>query len=253
MLEWFIERHVISVFIILLGVISLMTLSVLNTVYTKLLKESKNMSLTNSSLLKNIKLKYENCYKLELYTNEVQAFIDKSLYEKRIFKIPIYRLESISIEAIYMCVVIGFLGTFLNITYYMQQDILNITMIFLPGIMGFMIGSILLSTKAFLAIEMKKHIFYSNVKDYLENTLKNKLDQQIKKEVIYENYNKMEEMAQKNIENEKNLYDNKENISYLHENVESIQYDNGKGKKQKQSAINDKENIINQVINEIIK
>ena len=250
MLKWLIEGQVIDIIIILMGIIGIVAIFISNTIYSALLKESRDMGFSESKLLKNIKLKYENCYKLELYVYEVEAFIDRYLYRKKIFRIPIYLWENISSEIMYICIILGFLGSLINVTYYIQNNIMPLTNGLIPGIVGFTTATILLIIKTFVAIETKKNIFYSNVKDYLQNILRNKLDQQIKKEVIYEDYKKMEEMAAKNSKDKKTIQDNKEDSKSFNNNTRDISYYDKKSREKSNDAI--QEDFIDDIINEII-
>ncbi|TCT12280.1 hypothetical protein EDC18_11252 [Natranaerovirga pectinivora] len=250
MLDGLIKGQVINIIIILVGIVGIIALLISNTVYSTLLKESKDVGFSESKLLKNIKLKYENCYKLELYIHEVEAFIDKNLYGKKIFKIPIYFWENIALETMYICMILGFLGSLINVTYYIQNNILPIINGLIPGIVGFTMATVLLIIKTFVAVETKKNVFYSNVKDYLQNILKNKLDQQSKKEGIYEDYKKMEEMAIESSKNKKDISNNKKDNKSFDNNTRHISNYDKKSKYKSKDII--EEDFIDDIINEII-
>lgn len=250
MLEWF-GGQAINITIIIISVIGFISLLVSGVVYSTLVKASGNMGFTESKLIKQIKLKYANCYKLELYTNEVQAFIDHYLYKKKILKVPLYIWEHLSLEMMYVSMVLGLLGTFVNITYYQQNEITPISNAFLTGILGFGLATLLLIIKVLFAIQTKKQIFYSNVTDYLENILRNKLEQQSKKEVEYEANKKIEKMENENSKDKKDNSISKENNRANNVFLQSIT----KGKQNRKKRTTDepiKEDIIEDVINQLI-
>ena len=66
--------------ILLWGVISEALISLR---YKKLIKESENMSLTKMKLLKQMKLKFENSFKLHMGINNSSVFIDKYLFHNK--------------------------------------------------------------------------------------------------------------------------------------------------------------------------
>lgn len=253
MLEWLVRGQVINITIIVMSMIGFLSLSVAGIIYSSLVKASEDMAFTESALLKQIKLKYANCYKLELYTHQVQAFINRYLYKKRILKIPLYLWEHLGLEMMYISMILGLLGTFVNITYYQQNDLAPLSNAFLTGVLGFALATGLLIFKTVYALETKKHIFYSNVMDYLENILRNKLEQQNKKEGANKEYEEMDPLEEKNTKSKEKQLNNKKNNKVFNKNSNNIPIikQREKFKKPSKNPIVE-EDFIEDIINELM-
>ena len=249
MLKWLVNFEIISVLIYIFGVACFLSLFIVGVCYLTLEKKSSDMSGTNSPLLKMIKLKYENCFRLKLFTNDVQAFINRYLFKKKIFKVPLYYWEHIALEMIYLIMMLGFLGTFINVVYYQQTNTRPNVTAFQPGIVAFLIVSMLVFIRTLLAIDSKKIVFYSNVIDYLENVLKNKLVKELQNEVGYEKNQEIEKMEKQMEEIERDIKNNKSIDKCIYNGNKYI-FTNPKKTEENPSRIN--EDFIDEVINQLI-
>lgn len=140
------------------------------------MEESENILSSKNKLIKQMKLKFENCYKLNLGVNNVNIFVDKYMYKHKIGAINMYQLNRIPI-------VVGWLtasvGVFSGIICYVENY--SVKMGSLYEIYG--IGSIVILKLADLILDTqyKKNVVYTNLIDFFENSLKNHLTQSIAK------------------------------------------------------------------------
>lgn len=117
---------------------------------------------SDNPLIKQIRLKYDNCRKLDIAINNVNAFVEKSMENYRFLGISLNGLNNISKEMQYICIA---LGTINAIIY--RDDISAIT---------FGIGIALLSCIAIRLLEQivdtdnQKRIVIIELVDYLDNT-----------------------------------------------------------------------------------
>lgn len=250
MIIWCAKTQIISIIIIIISLIGFLSLIITGILYSILATNSYNISTTETPLLKKIKLKYENYFKLGLYTNQLQPFIDRYLHRKKVFKIPLYLWEHLAIELIYTVIVLSMLGTFINIIYYLSNNIKPLTNAFMVGILGFSIATIMLVIKVIFAVDTKKKIFYSNVSDYLENTLRNKLQNQCVEEVRDEqSSNEIQKMEKQN----KSIQKNNKGIKNYYYTINDINNNISENKQQakfKSDRVN--QNLIDEVIDQIL-
>lgn len=134
------------------------------------IKQSENMNVTRKNLLKQIKLKYENCYRLNLQINNVSAFVCKYIYKYRIWGIPLKSFNNVANICILLCMPAGILSAF---TIYVNNMQLN-------KIVIYAVGGLILSFFGFIwnniiDVHTKSDLLIINIQDYLENNLKNKL------------------------------------------------------------------------------
>ena len=250
MLEWFVKSNIINYLILVSSILGFISIVVVGSSYSKLVKHSYKIASTNSKLLKKIRLKYINCYKLKLYTNEVKSFIDRYLYKEKKFRIPIYIWENIQMEMIYTSIILGFLGSFINIIYYQKNYIYPLTNAFEVGILGFASAAVLIIIRMAFAVEAKKRVFYSNVTDYLENMLKNKLNQQV---IVEGDYEKDKKNKEKNKDFEKDKEEHTTNIhtnNISDENIRNVLQFQQQKEGDRESSIS--ENFIEDIINQVM-
>lgn len=90
--------------IFLLGVISRFFL---NLTYRGLLRDVGNLPAPKSRILKQIKLKYESCDKLDMQICNTEAFVKKNLYEHRVCGTSLRTMEKILGQAMFFGTLAG--------------------------------------------------------------------------------------------------------------------------------------------------
>lgn len=95
-------------FIFLTAFIGIVSRFIIGHIYkSMILQDSK------SPLVKQIRLKYENCKKLNISINNVQAFVEKSLESYRILRLSLNSFDNISKEMAYLCAALGIANAYL--------------------------------------------------------------------------------------------------------------------------------------------
>lgn len=157
----------IMFFIFLLGIAANIVMALF---YTNLIKETENMSSTKKKLLKQIKLKFESCYRLNLDVNNVEVFIDKYIYRYKICGMNLNTMNHIVDLPALFCVMIGVGSGIIGILYESKMDLI---VSYVSAGTFLAIFLVILSQMA--DIDMKRQILVTNIQDYLENTLLNRL------------------------------------------------------------------------------
>lgn len=147
--------------------------------YKKLCNESENMGLSKKEFLRAIKLKYENCFKLKLEVNNVDAFINKYVGKLKLCGISINRWEIWNTQLIVLCYLAGIISAYyLHATNHGSDEVIKTL------IVGIAAGSVLLYVSIGFGVDNKRTELVVNMKDYLENYLKNRIMQQNKSDNV---------------------------------------------------------------------
>lgn len=165
-----INNYVAAYIIMLVFLIGAVCRLVNGAILSGLIKESENMVTTRKNILKQIKLKYENCYKLGLQINNISVYISKCFNKNNYMRIVISRLSAISKSCGLICIACGVLaGTASYIKYQ------NINNMLLYAVLGFLLYFAQVLLGYMVNIDLKTDKLMVNIQDYLENNLKNKL------------------------------------------------------------------------------
>lgn len=76
-------------------------------IYIGLLKQAENIPNSKNKLIKQMKLKYENCYKLNLGVNNVNAFVDKYMHKHRVCGISMHSFVRLPIMIMLFNIILG--------------------------------------------------------------------------------------------------------------------------------------------------
>jgi hypothetical protein len=158
---------------------------ILQLVYGSLAKASYNMGVSKNLLTRNMKKKFETCYKLKIGVNNVDIFVDKYLLSHKFCGILLSTWEGICGQLLLSCVLIGSISTILGIINECGRNAILNT--FAAGIIT---SGLLIFFEGLLNISGKKEIIRLNMKDYLENFLKVRLEQGELQPELIEQYKK---------------------------------------------------------------
>lgn len=173
-LEKILSGEIIKYCIIISTMIGVLFKIAQTFIYIKLMEESENVPASKNKLIKQMKLKFENCFKLNRGVNNVEAFVDKYMYKHRICGISIYGFNRIPIIAAWLS---GLTGIICGCICYVEN--LSVRTGSIYEIYG--IGSILLLklVDVLLDTNHKKKVVYINLIDFFENSLINHLSNDI--------------------------------------------------------------------------
>lgn len=200
--DFFVIKELYDRSIFIYTMIGLCTLGIiikiiLQLVYGSLAKASYNMGVSKNLLTQNMKKKFETCFKLKIGVNNVDIFVDKYLYRHKFCGILLSTWESICGQLLLSCVLIGSISTILGIVYQCGKDPILFT--FTVGILS---SGLLIFFEGLVNTNGKKEIIRINMKDYLENFLKVRLEQGELQPELIEKYKKelktIEELTEQN-------------------------------------------------------
>lgn len=145
--------------------------------YKRLVKASDDMASDKNALTRQLKLKFENCYKLHLNVQNVPVFVDKYLQKYKRMGVRVHTLHrlsfiAITFEALMMAVGCGtcllYQGGTQQLGRYLMTGVLSI------------LG--LLCVDSMWDIEDKRGMVVTNLQDYLDNVLSNRLQHEYRGE-----------------------------------------------------------------------
>lgn len=159
----------------LYGILILFTAGILDKLFaaavlSRMIKESENLGTAGSNLLKQIKLKYESCYRLNLQINNVPAFINKYIYNYKVLGISLRGLNSLGDICFLLCALLGMVSglTMYIYTFTFEKTAFYAALSLILAFCGFIWSRL-------MNINEKSESLTVNIQDYLENSLENKL------------------------------------------------------------------------------
>lgn len=155
----------------------------LNIIYNRLVKASDNMATSNNKLTKTMKRKFEACFKLKIGVNNVDIFVDKYVFHHKFCGILLSTWENICGQLLVLCLLVGSISTILGLIYECgKQQILST---FSVGILS---SGLLIFLEGLVNLSTKRELLRLNMKDYLENILKVRLEQENESPELIEQY-----------------------------------------------------------------
>lgn len=156
---------------IIIATVFAIVIKVIQTfLYIKLMEESENIPASKNKLIKQMKLKFENCYKLNLGVNNVNIFVDKYMYKHRVGGISMYQLNRIPIVLGWLC---GTLGVVSGLICYIEGYSVKMGSSYevygIGAVLSLKLAEVILDTGH------KRSIVYTNLIDFFENSLQNHL------------------------------------------------------------------------------
>lgn len=139
--------------------------------YRQLIKASKEMGVSENKLMKQIRLRVDTCYRIKLGVHNVDSFVDKSVYSYKFCGISLYTLENLSGQVTILGLLITIFASILAYFLECGQDIILYTLTIGAGTVLLLIAFDML-----LSLPAKQKILRIHMKDYLENNLKAKLE-----------------------------------------------------------------------------
>lgn len=169
---WFENYYVVYTLLGLCGVGLLIKL-ITNFIYIRLVRASGAMGSSRNKLIKQMKLKFETFYKLKIGVNNVDIFVDKYVYKYKICGLLLSTWENVSGLMLILCLLIAPISSILGVIISCGEKIILYT--FFSGLCT---SALLILVDNLFNIHSKKQIIKINIKDYLENYLKVRLEQE---------------------------------------------------------------------------
>lgn len=145
-------------------ILSIICQIIMGVIIQNMIKESNNMPTTENKMLKQCKLKYANCYKLNGRMVNTAVFVDKFIQKIRFANISFIRLSHIAGQFMMLSVVVT--GISICISLAAGDTLFQIIPYYLFSILGLYLY---FSVSGIVDIQGKKNILKTNLVDYLEN------------------------------------------------------------------------------------
>lgn len=167
------EKHLYLTIAISFAILSSVILQmIIGNVLAKIVRESENISSTENKQLKQFKLKFMNCYKLNDGMSNVPVFVDRFLEKLSIGKMKISTLHRISGQLMLLGVLLSGLGAAKSIA--MGETIGEILPFYLLAFVGLYFYYV---SNSFAGMDEKKLSLKYSLVDYLDNHMIGRLKQ----------------------------------------------------------------------------
>lgn len=164
------EREIFTYLMIGLITAGVLSKFVIGIIYDVLIRETENIGSSRNRLLKQMKLKFENCYKLNLGVNNTGVFVDKYMYKYRILGISLSQMDTFSDLILILIVILNLIAFVYSLSgNYGMKDYLWY------GIVTAVSWLLFQFIDKAIDVEGKRLVARINIRDYLENSLSNRL------------------------------------------------------------------------------
>ena len=171
MKQLFMQHTLITSAMILLLVLSITCQIIIGFLYQNMIKETDNMSATENKLLKQCKLKFANCFQMNAGVANIPVFVDKFLNRIHFCGITLSGLHHFSGQLMLLSVFAGGIGAYQGIIK--GESVKQILPFYIFSLFGLYIY---FSITSFIDIQAKRRILKTNLIDYLENHMVNRLN-----------------------------------------------------------------------------
>ncbi len=171
MLEAFADTKVMMGVSISLLVCSLFLMIMIGVLYQNLIVETDNMSSTTNKLLKQCKLKFANCYRLNAGVSNISVFVDKFINRLSIGKFSFRMLYHMSGQLMLLSVFFAGLGACISIVA--GANLGQILPYYIVSLFGLYLY---FSVSTMVDVKGKIQVLKVNLIDYLENHMVNRLE-----------------------------------------------------------------------------
>lgn len=166
-------RHKYFMFVILtLLFCSILCQLLLGVLYRGLIRETENMSATKNKSLQQLKLKFTSCRQLHETIPNVPVFVDKFLNQICLGKIPVTFFRHLSGQLTLLSVLVAGIGACIGIIQ--EESFLSIAPFYLVSFLGLYLY---FAATSLIDLPGKINMLRTNLVDYLENHLANRLEQ----------------------------------------------------------------------------
>lgn len=171
-MRMFMENSIIFYVMVSVGLLGGLSRIILLFLYGRFMKDAENLGMAKTGLIKQIRLKFENCYRLNYGVKNVNVFVEKYLYKCRIAGISLHRIEQMLGQAMLMTLLLGSGGAVA--AFFYGYGIETVVKYFAMGVFVIIFLAII---DAITDTDYLHEVLMINIQDYLENSLANRLEQ----------------------------------------------------------------------------
>jgi hypothetical protein len=161
----------------MIGILALLSLSiicqiVIGVIYHRLIWETENMSATKNKALQQLKLKFSGRSQISEGMPNVSIFVDKFLNQLKIGTLPISFLKHLSGQLVMLAVLVAGIGACLSIIN--GEGFFDVAPFYVISFLGLYCY---FAVSSLIDVPGKVKTLRTNLIDYLENHLANRLEQ----------------------------------------------------------------------------
>ncbi len=159
------ERHpYISICVVVLILASIVLQMIIGSVLGKMVQEAENLSSTENKQLKQCKLKFVNCYKMNEGVENVTVFVERFLERLEVGKFKLTMLHRMSGQLLLLAVLLSGLGAAYGIVE--GETVGQLLPFYVMAFLGLYLYFV---ASGFAGLEEKKLSLKFSLVDYLEN------------------------------------------------------------------------------------
>ena len=177
MLEMILDKHVIWVIIGLGAAAGVVSKCIVNVSLKRLVRGAGNMGKSTHPFIRLVRAKFEHACMVSEKVENVEAFVDKYLYEYRVAGLKLHSLQRMEVTAVGICMAAGILGGFLEYTGNGMNDEVLTTGAFGIGV-GILLYLLHLTTDEKYSVSVVRNYMV----DYLENVCLHRYEKAYQKE-----------------------------------------------------------------------
>ena len=168
----FIRHPYLSISIVVILFMGIVLQMIIGNVLGRMLLDAENMASTENKQLKQFKLKFVNCYKLNEGMSNVPVFVERFLEKLMIGKVKLSTLRRVSGQAVLLSVLLSGIGAARGIV--LGETIRQILPFYVIAFLGLYLYYV---SSSFAGVDEKKLSLKFSLVDYLENHMVGRLKQ----------------------------------------------------------------------------
>lgn len=177
MLEMILDKHVVQVVIGIGVAVGVISKCIVNVSLKRLVRGAGSMGKSNHPFMRLVRAKFEHACMVSEKVENVEAFVDKYLYEYRVAGLKLHSLQRMEVTAVGICMAAGILGGFLEYTGNGMNDEVLTTGAFGIGA-GILLYLLHLTTDEKYSVSVVRNYMV----DYLENVCLHRYEKAYQKE-----------------------------------------------------------------------
>ncbi len=178
MLKFIVDKQIMSILLGAFTVLGIVSKCVVNSSLSRMVKAAGNMNKSNHPLMRLVRAKFEHACMVSEKVENVDVFVDKYLYEYRVFGIRLHSMRRLEKASALLCIVTGLLGAALTYSIYGMNDaVLRIGAI--GAGLGILVYVFHLTTDESYRLQMARNYMV----DYLQNVCLRRYEKAYQKEL----------------------------------------------------------------------
>lgn len=177
MLEMILDKHVVQVVIGMGVAVGVISKCIVNVSLKRLVRGAGSMGKSNHPFMRLVRAKFEHACMVSEKVENVEAFVDKYLYEYCVAGLKLHSLQRMEVTAVGICMAAGILGGFLEYTGNGMNDEVLTTGAFGIGA-GILLYLLHLTTDEKYSVSVVRNYMV----DYLENVCLHRYEKAYQKE-----------------------------------------------------------------------